>query len=177
MNAGLLRLPRFRGATHADDHDNRSRHRQVGQHRGTGCASQISNRLVPDQNSRLGNGPNWRSLSRPAPSPLCTGSCVGGRSARSPPRSMTNAKPFSLRSCSRSISANATAKCPTGPRSRPDAGLGRAQRQDFILGMLDECGAVAAASHRSVVPATKNLCLSHAVRPPLQHQPRLSESW
>ena len=26
----LLRLPRFRGATHADDHDNRSRHRQVG---------------------------------------------------------------------------------------------------------------------------------------------------
>jgi hypothetical protein len=82
-----------------------------------------------------------------------------------------------LRSCSRSISANATAKCPTGPRSRPDAGLGRAQRQDFILGMLDECGAVAAASHRSVVPATKNLCLSHAVRPPLQHQPRLSESW
>ena len=26
----LLRLARFRGATHADDHDNRSRHRQVG---------------------------------------------------------------------------------------------------------------------------------------------------
>jgi transposase len=26
----LLRLPRFRGATHADDHDNRFRHRQVG---------------------------------------------------------------------------------------------------------------------------------------------------
>src|SRR3977135_664120 len=25
----LLRLPRFRGATYADDHDNRSRHRQV----------------------------------------------------------------------------------------------------------------------------------------------------
>jgi hypothetical protein len=38
-----------------------------------------------------------------------------GRSARSPPRSTTNATPFSLRSCSRSISANATAKCPTGP--------------------------------------------------------------
>src|SRR5579863_8918645 len=26
---GLLRLPRFRGASHADDHDNRFRHRQV----------------------------------------------------------------------------------------------------------------------------------------------------
>src|SRR5476651_2569228 len=26
----LLRLPRFRGATHANDHDNRSRHYQVG---------------------------------------------------------------------------------------------------------------------------------------------------
>jgi hypothetical protein len=26
---GLLRLPRFRGAIHADSHDNRSRHRQA----------------------------------------------------------------------------------------------------------------------------------------------------
>ena len=29
MNAGLLRLPRFKGATHPDDHDNWSRYRQV----------------------------------------------------------------------------------------------------------------------------------------------------
>jgi hypothetical protein len=49
-------------------------------------------------NSRLGNGPNWRSLSRPAPIPRCTGPALAaGRSARSRPRSTSNAKPFSLR--------------------------------------------------------------------------------
>src|SRR5450830_1484561 len=40
----------------------------------------ISNRRVPDQNSRRGSRPNWPSLSRPAPIPRCTGSCVGGGS-------------------------------------------------------------------------------------------------
>ena len=40
----------------------------------------ISNRQVPDQNSRRGSRPNWPSLSRPAPIPRCTGSCDGGGS-------------------------------------------------------------------------------------------------
>src|ERR1700676_3214104 len=31
----------------------------------------ISNRQVPDQNSRRGSRPNWPSLSRPAPTPRC----------------------------------------------------------------------------------------------------------
>jgi hypothetical protein len=56
---------------------------------GTGCTVTtprdwpgfaISNRQVPDQNSRRGSRPNWPSLSRPAPTPRCTGSCVGGGS-------------------------------------------------------------------------------------------------
>jgi hypothetical protein len=56
---------------------------------GTGCTVTtprdwpdfaISNHQVADQNSRRGSRPNWPRLSRPAPTPLCTGSCVGGGS-------------------------------------------------------------------------------------------------
>ena len=59
---------------------------------GTGCivttardlpGFAISNRRVPDENSRHSNRLNWPSLSRPVPTPRCTVSCVGGgRSAR-----------------------------------------------------------------------------------------------
>ena len=51
----LLRLPRFRGASHADDNDNRFRHRQVGfpgsrrrRLRPGGCSAAIEASLRPD---------------------------------------------------------------------------------------------------------------------------------
>src|SRR5271168_3170713 len=42
----LLRLPRFRGASHADDNDNRFRHRQVGFPGSWGCGQVIVRRQL-----------------------------------------------------------------------------------------------------------------------------------
>ena len=54
------------------------------------------------------------------PDPAVHGSCVGGGSICAIAATLNEQREaVQLASCSRSISANATAKCPTGPRSRP----------------------------------------------------------
>ena len=114
------------------------------------------------------------------PMPRCTGSCVGGGSICAMAATLNDQRE-AVHAREAAVAQFRRTRRQNNVRPGHARGLIRALvapgGQDFILGMLDECGAVAAASHRSVVPATKNLCLSHAVRRPLQHQPRLSESW
>ena len=94
---------------------------------GTGCTVTtprdwlgfaISNRQVPDQNSRRGSRPNWPSLSRPAPIPRCTGSCDGGGSICA-----TNCSGASVSRCTsvrwgRFWPSSATANCRSGPATQ-----------------------------------------------------------
>src|ERR1039457_6345974 len=71
----LLRFPRFRGASYADDHDNRSRHRQVGVpgarsgcHRPGGDPPPVKAALCPDVLSEAATMPGWhRGLRLVAP--------------------------------------------------------------------------------------------------------------
>src|SRR5471032_1672971 len=71
----LLRLPRFRGASHADDHDNRFRHRQVGFpgsrglcHRPGGDSPPVEAALRPGVLSEAATMPGWhRGLRLVAP--------------------------------------------------------------------------------------------------------------
>jgi hypothetical protein len=130
---------------------------------------------VPDQNSRLGNGPNWWSLSRPAPIPRCS---VGGGSICAIAATLNDQRETVQLAKLQSLNfGECDGKMPDRGHAR---GLIRASAapggQDFMLGVLDECGGRRGGIPLSVVSA-KNLGLSHAVRRPLQHQPRLLESW
>ena len=91
---------------------------------GTGCTVTtprdwlgfaISNRQVPDQNSRRGSRPNWPSLSRPAPTPRCTGSCVGGGSICATNCSDASVLGYTSVRSARFSPSSATANCRSGP--------------------------------------------------------------
>jgi len=75
----------------------------------------ISNRQVPDQNSRRGSRPNWPSLSRPAPTPRCTGSCVGGGSICATNCSDASVLGYTSVRSARFSPSSATANCRSGP--------------------------------------------------------------
>ena len=126
----LLRLPGFRGATHADDHDNRSRHRQVGQGRGTGWASQsqITWCRIKTHGSatgRIGGAcrgpPRCRGVRGPA---LAAGSiCAIAATLNDQREAVQLAKLQSLNFGERDgkMSDRATLAASYGPRSRPAA--------------------------------------------------------